>query len=184
MPTDLFVFDHIAKCGGTSISTMFEVAGGTVLRFHPGGARHYEGDPGKVLICGHELFHNLPKPEGALYFTILRDPVEVFYSQRITGVVSRKTARKALDERWDDGLALIRHKFDIDPGRDHFVGVLEKLAATVAILSALTGMSLNPAIHTQRSNRPRVDYRREELERALAPEIRLWEREMQDVDTE
>ena len=171
MPCEIFVFDHIAKCGGSTISTMFNAAGCSVLRFHPGGARRYEGTTDKLLLCGHNLFHNLPMPEGVLYFTLLRDPVEVFYSQRWGRA---RAFKRAVDLRWDESLALVRRKFAIDPARYHFVGALEKLKESAARLSELTGLPLATDIHVQQSNRPVIDYRRAELERALAPELDLW----------
>ena len=189
MPSDFFIFDHIANCGGTSISTMFEVAGCSVLRFHPHGVQLAEGADDKILLCGPQLFHNLrrPKSAGLLYFTVLRDPVEVFYSQWIRNVKDwgdgdtlPDAAKRVLDSHWELSLIRVRQKFAIEPSRYHFIGALEQMGATVARLSELTGLNLNPAIHTQRSNRPVVIYRRPELERALAPEIALWERVKRD----
>ena len=177
-----FVFDHIPKCGGTTVWNMFHRAGCPVLRFNIVGARTYEGEPGKLLICGHELFHNLQKPddESVLYFVVLRDPIEVFYDQFLANIADwgdgelPDAGKDVIDWGWAAGLKRVREKFGIDPARYDFVGALEKLEATAAKLSELTGLKLQHKLHMQKSTRPVVDYRRRELEQVLAPEIELW----------
>jgi len=177
MKPTLLIFDHIAKCGGTSVQNMLARAGCPLVRFYAGGQQYRCGaQDGPILLSAHELFHDLPdeRDPWMLYFTWLRNPLDCFYSQVYASRPEGMKFAEAVDKQIAPGARRVVEKFTLNLGRYDFIGTLEDWDLSVAELAKRTGLDLNPNIRKQQSGRPLDRPREADLTRVLRGPIALW----------
>ncbi|GAF85286.1 unnamed protein product [marine sediment metagenome] len=174
----VLIFDHIAKCGGTSVQNMLMRAGCPILRLYVRGREYRNhGGPGPLLISAHEIFRDLPaqRDEWTFYFTFLRNPLDCFYSQVYASKPEGLSFAETVDLQLAEGARHVVKKFTLHPSDYDFVGTLEDWELSVAKLGKLTGLKLNPNIREQQSGRPAERPKEEQLTRVLRGPIALWQ---------
>lgn len=193
-----FVFHHIPKSGGTSVRRAAEAAGFTEV-----AAQNPESDSlPEFLVHGdflssHFLFADYDPAPGDVYFTWLRDPIDMFFSgyhywrmahvevvgfefsapmvEFMRGVARHPSARDYVDAVLDERPRHVfpRGLFTLPWERFHFIGRTDRMADSIAVFNDRFGTSLEP-LKKNSTGRGPVKYRRGELEQFFAPELEAF----------
>ena len=198
-----FVFSHMPKTGGTSVIASFRWAGLEVFKASFAiaatpdawirGCRAEHG-----LFASRFLFMERRPASADVYFTWLRDPVDLLYSAfywyrshsptriyrpRATGELLRRLVeRHSRVEGFVDDILEHRYR-DAFPrewfrrmGLDgfDFVGITERMRESLSVFNARYGTALK-AVHANAIGAPK-QYRREEVREFLGAETEIYSR--------
>ena len=195
-----FVFHHIPKSGGTSVKQAVE-ASGALCCWVNDRAESLEGAlaRGAQWYASHFLFRDYMPAAGDVYFTWIRDPVELFFSGyyywrdpriEVLGFefdapmveFMRRVGRYEDARAYVDAVLEERPKhvfprglFNLAWDRFDFIGRTDRMAESLEAFNRRFGTRLEH-VHVNRKGRGDVIYRRAELEEFLAPELEAFRR--------
>lgn len=194
-----FVFHHIPKTGGIAVTAAAERAGLRWERAWTGQETlksFAAANADRSWWSSHFLFRDYEPGPDEVYFTWIRHPVDMFYSgyffwrehelrgeefpiREMTGFM-RSVGQYEDARAYTDGVLARSHEhafprglFNLDWGQFHFIGQTDRMDESLTAFNARFGTNLAP-VKANVSTRPQTQYRRDELETLLRPEIEAY----------
>jgi hypothetical protein len=154
-------------------------------------------NPDSRLFASHHAFENFQPRPREYYFTFLRHPVSMFYSQfkhdqrllrqgkpwrngwKILGYLKdardTRSIRDFIDLRLEKGADLFPSGyFNLNFQRFHFVGITEEMDRSLKIMSNHLGVILKNGRKVNTTSEHDISYRLDEVRKSLTREIKIY----------